>query len=314
MLPLPNCFSIVETARSIALSRAGSRGRGSGSWSSLSTLVSALVSLFSVVVVAMSCLLVSWKQVRPVTAKRRWSPRHPGGSRRREPLRRSSRRTSASPANASSAARASTPPPFRAPHRHVTGEGPPFAREARAARRRLRPPPPPPPARARRRRPPPTTRSHCRADGNAPIRRSSSRNRGNGAERLRQLGPQRRQLVLADRSQELDRDVQVLDLARPLDVRAASRASSSRRRENPRLHWPGSGTATKLRTVSVIVCAYRSSAAPDPARSRRPPSARARAHPRTAWSTRASCPARTPRSRPSRPACRRRRPAGRRCR
>ena len=54
MLPLPNCFSIVETARSIAFSRTGSRV-GFGFLSSFSTLVSGF-SLFSVVVVAMSCL------------------------------------------------------------------------------------------------------------------------------------------------------------------------------------------------------------------------------------------------------------------
>ena len=60
MLPLPNCFSIVDTATSIALSRAGSRSRiatGESLSTALSTALSALsnlVSLFSVVVVAMS--------------------------------------------------------------------------------------------------------------------------------------------------------------------------------------------------------------------------------------------------------------------
>ena len=39
-----------------------------------------------------SVCVVSWNSVRPATARRTWSPRHPGGSRRREPLRRSSRR------------------------------------------------------------------------------------------------------------------------------------------------------------------------------------------------------------------------------
>ena len=43
MLPLPNCFSMVETARSMALSRAASRSRtGAGALTSL------LVSVFSV--------------------------------------------------------------------------------------------------------------------------------------------------------------------------------------------------------------------------------------------------------------------------
>ena len=56
MLPLPNCFSMVETARSMALSRAGSRGRSTAT-SLPSPFESAFVSLFSVVVVAMSFLL-----------------------------------------------------------------------------------------------------------------------------------------------------------------------------------------------------------------------------------------------------------------
>ncbi len=53
MLPLPNCFSIVDTATSIAFSRAGSCSRD-GFLSTFSTFssLSALISLFSVVVVA----------------------------------------------------------------------------------------------------------------------------------------------------------------------------------------------------------------------------------------------------------------------
>jgi hypothetical protein len=59
MLPLPNCFSIVDTATSIAFSRPGSRSRIAATVASLSAFstfspCSGLLSLFSVVVVAMS--------------------------------------------------------------------------------------------------------------------------------------------------------------------------------------------------------------------------------------------------------------------
>jgi hypothetical protein len=57
MLPLPNCFSIVDTATSMAFSRAESRSRtGAGAKAGALTaasLLSVLLSLFSVV--AMVC-------------------------------------------------------------------------------------------------------------------------------------------------------------------------------------------------------------------------------------------------------------------
>ena len=57
MLPLPNCFSIVDTATSIAFSRSGSRSRALGapvsSFSASLALSASRSRVFSVVVVAM---------------------------------------------------------------------------------------------------------------------------------------------------------------------------------------------------------------------------------------------------------------------
>src|SRR5450432_1339774 len=60
MLPLPNCFSMVETARSIALSRTASRGGAAAvGVSLLSTFISLLISLFSLFSVVAMCSLLS---------------------------------------------------------------------------------------------------------------------------------------------------------------------------------------------------------------------------------------------------------------